>query len=306
MAYFGLSFTISLSIVISIAVPSIILAICSLIIYELWLQRGENDARTEQEYTDLVENYSTKSANIIDESMQEFLDAEKQRRYDVEENRLQNEIDRLDKIITALSNSQFDKKSTIFINKIRIKHCKKLLAKYHRQKDHIIIDMPYHYSEQFSQLRYSATALSVKEYKPNDTKHYIRGKRLGKYTATLITTVVGFNLFSPVIGGQNIFIALFMTILASATLFLSICRGYSHGYTAISVSSTGVYNTALMFINKAEAYCQNKNIPLYFISITENPVAPPEAQTQSIELKPAQEVVEEVKQISMNIFDNIT
>lgn len=297
ISYAGLQFSISLSLVVSVAIPSIILAVSCIILYELWIKTGRDDARSEKDYCDLVKEYQRVSTNLNEETMQEFIEAEKVRRYDVEYNRITHEIDRITKIVTMLE--ALDKRSKL--ETLRLSINKRRLVKLTKARECIVIDMPYTYSEQFDQLRYAADESKLKEYKPNDTAVYMSKRRANKYTTILTTTLVGLNIVSPTIGGQNWFIALFMTLLSAIALLSALISGFSTGYNAIAVSSTGVYKTAINFISKAEAYCAKYNKKLRYTNVANSTDIPDEFKTT--------EKVEETKieesQITMDIFNNL-
>lgn len=252
LAYAGLNFDLSTGIVWKVAVPSIVLAISSIIIYELWLKNGAESARNEKEYQDLVKTYDLKSKNLNDDVLQEALDAEKERRYKVEEYKLEQLIEKLQKSISTAD------------NKRRVKYLKKKLNHAIKQKDRIVVVLPFSRSEQFDELRYTTKSDKFKEYKPNDTRIYLRGQRTKKYISILTTTLVGLNAITVSAGASNILVAVFMTVLAAISLLMSLIFGFSAGYTSISVSSTGIYRTALSFIDKAQAYCLKYNKNLYY------------------------------------------
>ena len=109
MCYAGLTFSISVKLVVTVAVSSIVLAASSIIIYELWVRNGIQNAREEKEYVDLLKDYEKISNDINPEIMQEFIEAEKKRRHDVEENRLKVEIERVEKIIAHLKHDKASK-----------------------------------------------------------------------------------------------------------------------------------------------------------------------------------------------------
>ena len=298
ISYAGLQFSISLSLVVSVAIPSIILAVSCIILYELWIKTGRDNARSEKDYTELVKEYQRVSANLNEETMQEFIEAEKVRRYDVEYNRITHEIDRITKIVTMLE--ALDKRSKL--ETLRLSINKRRLVKLTKLRECIVIDMPYTYSEQFDQLRYAADESKLKEYKPNDTAVYMSKRRANKYTKILTTTLVGLNIVSPTVGGQNWFIALFMTLLSAIVLLSALISGFSTGYNAIAISSTGVYKTAINFISKAEAYCTKYNKKLRYTNVVNSTDIPDEFKTT--------EKVEETKieesQITMDIFNNLS
>ena len=302
ISYAGLTFSITLNVVVSVAIPSLILAISCIILYELWIKTGRDDARSEKEYTDLLAEYQKSSNNLNEEVMQEFIEAEKQRRYDVEYNKLTHEIDRIAKIITMLEG--LDKRNKL--EDIRLSMNKRRLVKLTKARECIVIDMPYTYSEQFDQLRYAADESKLKEYKPSDTAVYLSRRRANKYTTILTTTLVGLNIVSPAIGGQNWFIALFMTLLSAIALISSLISGFSTGYNSIAISSTGVYKTALNFISKAEAYCTKYKKQLRYCAIEEISDIPEEInKVEEIEQPQVEEVKADESQISMDIFDNL-
>lgn len=302
ISYAGLTFSITLNVVVSVAIPSLILAISCIILYELWIKTGRDDARSEKEYRDLLAEYQKSSSNLNEEVMQEFIEAEKQRRYNVEYNKLTHEIDRIVKIITMLEG--LDKRSKL--EDIRLSINKRRLVKLTKARECIVIDMPYTYSEQFDQLRYAADESKLKEYKPSDTAVYLSRRRANKYTTILTTTIIGLNVVSPAIGGQNWFIALFMTLLSAIALISSLISGFSTGYNSIAVSSTGVYKTALNFIDKAEAYCTKYKKQLRYVQVEEISEIPDDInKVEETEQPQVEEVKAEESQISMDIFDNL-
>lgn len=252
LAYAGLNFDLSTGIVWKVAVPSIVLAISSIVIYELWLKNGAESARNEKEYQDLVRTYDLKSKNLNDDIMQEALDAEKERRYKVEEHKLDQIINRLQKSINTTT------------SKTRLRYLNKKLKRTLKLKDNLVVVLPFSRSEQFDELRYTTKATKFKEYKPNDTQVYLRTQRTKKYISILTTTIVGLNAITVSAGASNWLVAIFMTILAAVSLLMSLIFGFSAGYTSISVSSTGIYKTALSFIDKAQAYCLKYNKNLYY------------------------------------------
>ena len=302
ISYAGLTFSISLKVIVSVAIPSVILAISCIILYELWIKTGRDDAKSEKEYIDLLKEYQTQSSHLNEEVMQEFIEAERQRRYDVEHNRITHEIDRITKIVNMLEGL----KNRTRLEAIRLSINKRRLVKLTKARECIIIDMPYIYSEQFDQLRYAADEGKLKEYKPNDTAIYVSKRRANKYTMIITTTLIGLNIVSPSIGGQNWFIALFMTLLSAIALISSLISGFSTGYNAIAVSSTGVYKTALNFIDKAEAYCEKYNKQLRYVPKEAVSEIPDEfKKVEETEQPQVEEVKAEESQISMEIFDNL-
>lgn len=252
LAYAGLDFDLATGIVWKVAVPSVILSISNIILYELWLRNGAESARSEKEYQDLQSTYNKKSKNLNEDIMQEFLDAEEERRYKVEEKRLEQLIERTEKLISTAN------------KKFRLKYLNKKLQKLIKLKDNIVIKLPYTRSEQFDELRYTIKDNKFKEYKPNDTQIYLRKQRSKKYMFTLTFTLFGINIISITASASNWLVALFMTILAAVMLLMSLVMGFSAGYTSINVYSAGIYKTALSFIDKAQAYCLKYNKTLYY------------------------------------------
>jgi type IV secretory pathway VirB3-like protein len=302
ISYAGLTFSISLKVIVSVAIPSIILALSCIILYELWIKTGRDDAKSEKEYIELLKEYQKQSSHLNEDVMQEFIEAEKQRRYNVEYNRLTHEIDRITKIVNMLS----ELKKLSKLEAIRLSINKRRLVKLTKARECIIIDMPYTYSEQFDQLRYAADESKLKEYKPNDTAIYVTRRRANKYTTIITTTLIGLNIVSPSIGGQNWFIALFMTLLSAIALISSLISGFSTGYNSIAVSSTGVYKTALNFIDKAEAYCAKYKKQLRYVQVEEISEIPDDInKVEETEQPQVEEVKAEESQISMDIFDNL-
>ena len=180
------------------------------------------------------------------------------------------------------------------------------MIKLTKARECIVVDMPYTYSEQFDQLRYAADESKLKEYKPNDTAIYMSKRRAKKYTTIITTTLIGLNIVSPSIGGQNWFIALFMTLLSAIALVSSLISGFSTGYNAIAISSTGVYKTALNFISKAEAYCDKYNKQLrYAPKETISEIPENLKKVEEIEQPQVEETKIEESQITMDIFDNL-
>lgn len=292
-----MTFSISVKLVVTVAVSSLILSASSIIIYELWVKSGIQNAKEEQDYIDLLRAYNDKSVNINSDIMQNFIEAEKERRYEVEKKKFETEIDRVEKIIKHISTNEPSN-----INKLRLYKNKKKLDRLQRHKDNIVIDMPYSYSEQFDQLRYASNETDCKEYKPNDTIIFLRGRRIKKYTFILTTTLIGLNGITISVGGQNWLISLFMTIISAIALIGSLVSGFSTGYISIAVSSTGVYRTAIDFINKAESYCKIHNLQLRDI-IEEQKVINSDTDKNIIE-KP-EEIVADQSQISMDIFNKL-
>lgn len=276
LAYAGLDFNISTSLVMKVAVPSVLLCISNLIIYELWLRNGAANARNEQEYKDLLMNYSNESKDINEDIMQEFLDAEYNRRYKVEEDKINTLINKCEKQSEYLNKQLADKPKTIVI-KARLVYNTKLIKKLYKHLDNISVDMPYSKSEEFDQLRYTANDAKYKEYKPNDTAKFLTKHRIKKYAMLITGCLVGINILSISLNGSNWLIAIFMGVLAAISLISSLVMGFSNGYNSISISSVGVYKTGLSFIEKAKAYCNKNNKQLYYTISKKAPDEIPES-----------------------------
>ena len=284
LAYMGLDFSLAGGIVLKVMVPSIILTISTLIIYELWLRNGAESARSEKEYQDLLSHYDVKSKNISEDILQEFLDAEKDRRYKVEESRLDKAIEKITKTLNTVN------------NKVRQKRLNRKLKILLKHKDNIDISLPFSRSEQFDELRYTIKDNKFKEYKPNDTQIYLTKQRLKKYTTAISFTLIGINIISVSVSSSNWLVALFMTAIAAISLIAALIAGFNVGYTSISVYNTGVYKTAINFIDKAQAYCLKYNKSLYYVA-KEQTDDIPELLTKSTE---TQETLEQ--EIGKNLF----
>lgn len=232
--------------------------------------------------------------------MQEFLDYEKKRRYDIEYKRLSREIENAEQSIRVLENYTDEK--DIKLNKFKLKCNKKILRKLVKERNSIYIDMPYIYSEQFDQLRYPCINSKYKEFKPNDTIIYMRKNRTGKYIKIMTATLIGINLFMPQMlsSVSNWLGSLFTIAISIAGLIGALVSGFGVGYNSISKSSVGVYTTALSFIEKAETWSANNNKQLRVISCTE-------IEADNIK-KPVNEEPTEIKKSYENpidIFNNL-
>ena len=118
--YLGPEITLTSALIFRLAVPSIIVAISTTMLYELWIQNGRRTAYEEQDYIDLLKNYAKKSDGLYYPNVQAFLDYEEKRRFTVAEERLTNMIDRDISLIEKIKNTT-DK--TIW-DKVRIKQLK--------------------------------------------------------------------------------------------------------------------------------------------------------------------------------------
>lgn len=248
----GAEFSVKGLLTSGFGVSSVLLTIGNLLLYELWLKNGQNNGKDEQEYKDCLNDFEGKSKNIHPDRMQNFIEYEKQRRYEVEEKKIQKEIELLDR---KLSKGNLSKRARFY-----------LLKRKQRLQDHAItVDMPYKVSEEFDALRYSIKDDKKKEYKPNDTRIYLRKQRASKYTTTTFFAVFSINLI--VMGGLNgaWMEALFSFLVAVVTIVISITTGFSNGYTSITVSNFGVYKTANDFIDKAISWCTMNGFSLYYL-----------------------------------------
>jgi len=270
LLYLGPEINLSTKIVYRLAVPSIILAISSIIVYELWIKNGRSNAREEQEYIDLLKLFVLKSENLEYSTLQEFLDEEFKRRYKLEQDRLTRKLQRENELLDKLQRERLpgSRKFTLkdrwelHITKVNIKVLNSALGT-------IRITMPYEKSEEFDYLRYNLEDTIYKEFKPNDTKKHLNQRRIKTYVKTVTFAIVGLNAFT--IGGSmgNAWVAFIMTSLAAITLISSCIGGFSTGYHNIRVISTGVYKTANSFLDQAVAYCKRKGKDLYYKGITD-------------------------------------
>jgi len=257
----GVDIDLRTQFVSKVAIPSVLLALSNLILYELWLKNGTDNAKSEPEYIQLIQEYQSLSENLNSDTMQEYLDAEKDRRYLLEYNRISKVIEKKTKEIEFLETSDLIKEHRRLH---KIKRCKKKLSRLYTSRENVVINLPFTTSEQFDQLRYASMEFGFKEYKPSDTKRYLISKRSAKYISLTTFSLLSLNLMSATVAcGNNWLVAIFMTVLSAASLMAALISGFSNGYSAISVFSTGVYNTAKNFISKARAYCNKHNKSLY-------------------------------------------
>lgn len=293
LLYLGPEISINGKIVVRLAVPSIVLAMSRIVILELWIINGRRSASEEDDYIELLKTYSTKSENLFYPTMQSFLDYERNRRYQVEEDRLRRLLNR--------ETSSLEKSLKIpepnLKQRFSIRKSKQLIQTLETKLNSIKISMPYEKSEEFDYLRYNIQDVVYKEYKPSDTQIHLRTRRTKKYLNTFTFTLVGFNLFT--IGGTmgNLWVAIIMTLLAAISLIMSIFSGFSTGYNNIKVISTGVYKTAISFIDQAVAYCKKEHKDLYYKGVTEFKelsVAVPQIVAKELDIfaKAAEEVTE--------------
>lgn len=251
LAYSGAEFNIKGLITGGIAVSSVLLMISNIVIYELWMRNGQENGRKEQEYVDTVAEFESKSKNIRSGTMQEFIVWEEARRYDVEKRKIEAEIDKLTKRLEKKDLSE-KARSNIVIKRQKL-------------QDHIIeIDMPYKVAEEFDELRYSVKDVKSKEYKPNDTRRFLKKNRIQKYVLTATFTIFSINLIIMGEMTKDWWSVVLAVALAIIVLIIAIVAGFSNGYSSIMVSNLGVYKTANDFIDKAIGWCERKNISLYY------------------------------------------
>ena len=248
----GAEFSVKGLLTSGFGVSSVLLTIGNLLLYELWLKNGQNNGKDEQDYKDCLADFESKSKNIHSDRMQNFIEYERERRYAVEEKKIQKELDLLERKLSKQNLSPRAKKYL-------------LKRKQMLQDSVIIVDMPYKVSEELDALRYSVKDERKREYKPNDTRLYLRKQRLTKYSTTTFFAVFSINLI--VMGGLNgaWMEALFSFLVAVVTIIISITTGFSNGYTSITVSNYGVYKTANDFIDKAVSWCTSKGFSLYYL-----------------------------------------
>lgn len=266
LLYIGPDIKLDIGFQTKLALTSGVLAISSSVLYELWLKNGRIEASNETEYRDLLKTYSQKSDGLHYPTLQEFLDYERQRRYDVEYDRLDRILEREKSLLEKMEKSPYQK----FVDKIRRRSCKRRIRRIVRALDRIKIYMPYEKSEEFDYMRYSIQDIVYKEYSPKDTNNHLIKARTKKYSTTLTLTIVGFNFFS--IGSSmtnNLWQAAIMFVLAALSLLMAVIGGFSTGYNNIKIVGTGVYNTANSFLDQAVAFCRRHRKDLYYKGLTE-------------------------------------
>lgn len=286
LLYIGPEITLDLKFFTRFSVAGIILCISIVIIYELWCKSGQDKAKTEKEYVELMKEFNAKSTNMDYETMQQYLDYEEKRRYDVEYDKYSRLIVRdtelLEKIQKDIETSKVaaskldpskkqDKKKIKKLlhvsleNIIKISTLKKKIKHLNQKRTNIVIKMPYVKSEEFDYLRYNTTSENFKEYAPHDTARYLNVNRAKRYITAITFALFGINMlsFAGTMGG-NLWYAIFMTLLSVISLVMTIISGFTTGYKSISVVSTGVYKTAVEYINKAIVYCERNNKELYY------------------------------------------
>ena len=284
--YFGPEISLDFRFFTRLTVSSIILCISIVIIYELWSKSGQDKAKEEKEYIDLLSTFDTLSSNMDYSTMQDYLDYEEKRRYTVEYEKysrlIQRDSELLKKIREDISKRKTEASKLELKKKTDKKKYKKLMRtsiedrwkirvltrrikSNSRKRTNIVIKLPYVKSEEFDYLRYNINSEGFKEYSPEDTKKYMRVHRTKKYGQTISLALFGVNMlsFGSTFGG-NYWYALFMTILTIVTLVGAVVSGFAVGYKSISIVSTGVYKTANEYINKALVYCERHGKELYY------------------------------------------
>ena len=276
--YYGPEITLNTQIIVRLAVPSVILLFSIIIVYNMWITNGQQSAAKEKDYIDLQDKYKTKSDHLYYPTLQDFLDYEEKRRYQVEETRLARIINRETSLVTKMEESVekdkearkklkrlkrfFTSKNTV--ERIRIKWAKRRIKKLHKAKDSIRIVMPYDKSEEFDYLRYNTEDTEYKEWSPKATSKHLRSAKIKKYVNASTVTLFGFNILSMGATTNGGWAAFVMTVLAALSLVLAVVQGYLTGYKNISVISTGVYKTAISFIDQADSYCVRLNKQLRY------------------------------------------
>ena len=270
LLYAGPQINFITDLVFHLAVPSIVLAISAIVVYELWIQNGRRSAYEEEDYINLLKEYSTKSDNLDYASLQNFLDNELTRRYNVEKDRLTRRLERENELLAKLKAGRLPgarKKSLrdwidAIIAQANVNAITRALGT-------IRVTMPYEKSEEFDYLRYNLQDVVYKEFSPDDTRKHLNARRTKKYIGTLTFTIIGFNVIS--IGGNfgNFWVAVVMSCLAAITILASVIGGFSTGYYNIKIVSTGVYKTANSYIDQAVAYCKRYSKDLYYRGPTE-------------------------------------
>lgn len=247
----GAEFSLGAFFTSSLGVESVLLSIGTVVLYELWLRNGETNGRAEKDYQDCIELFQSKSKNISPERMQMFIEAEKQRRYKVEEKRIMKELENV--------NKQLEKKT---LSKAARKFLEK---KKQRLEDHVIVvDMPYKVSEEIEGLRFAVKDNNKREYKPSATRRYLAGRRVKKYATTIFFAMFSVNVIvMGAINGRWLDTVLAL-IVAVVCITMAVVGGFTSGYRAITITSFGVYQTANEFIDKAVSWCTKNGFSLYY------------------------------------------
>lgn len=275
MTYLAPELKFDINLITKMAVSSVILCLSNMLIYELWVKNGSDNAREETDYQTLLKTYDKKSDGMNYDTMQLCIDHEEKRRYDVEYDRLTRIIDRDTNLLEKLEVIEYEKVEVEgqvpteikkkASEKLRIWYLKRKISRLTKARDTIVIKLPYAKSEEFDYLRYNLEDSIYKEYAPNDTKRYLGSHRMKKYIFIVTFTMIGINILSfGASFGQNILMAIFMTMLAAVSIILSLVTGFSNGYHSIKIVSTGVYKTANEFIDRSIAYCKTIGKDLYY------------------------------------------
>lgn len=284
--YFGPEVSLDFRFFTRLTVASIVLCISIIIIYELWSKTGQDKAKIEKEYTELLREFDKLSTNIDYATMQEYLDYEEKRRYNVEYDKYTKLINRDSDLLKKIkddiqkrketaSNLDHNKKSDkkllrkllhiSFEDKLKMRLLTKRIKDNNKRRDSIYIKLPYIKSEEFDYLRYNVNSEGFKEYTPDDTKKYMRVHRTKKYIQSVTLALFGVNMlsFGTTVSG-NYWYAAIMTLLTIVSLVGAVVSGFSVGYKSIAIVSTGVYKTANEYINKAVVYCERNKKDLYY------------------------------------------
>lgn len=284
--YIGPEITLDMKFFTRLSVASIILCISIILIYELWCKSGQDKAKEEKDYQDLMREFDEKSMNMDYSTMQEYLDFEEKRRYNVEYDKYSKLILRDTELLKKIQDdiekrrleaSKLDPKKkndrrkirrllhVSLEDKLKMSSLKNKIKYYTKKRTNIVIRMPYIKSEEFDYLRYNVTSDNFKEYAPHDTRRFLVANRAKKYLTTVTFAIFGVNMlsFAGSMSG-NVWYAVFMTLLSLVTLVMAIVSGFTTGYKSINIVSTGVYKTAVEYINKAQVYCERNGKELYY------------------------------------------
>ena len=274
MTYLALKLEFTIDVIPTMAFSSVILCLSNMLIYELWVKNGSDNAREETEYQTLLKTYNKKSDGMNYDTLQLCIDHEEKRRYDVEYDRLTRIIDRDTKLLEKLEVVEYEKVKVEgqvpteikkkASEKLRLWYLKRKISRLTKARDAIVIKLPYAKSEEFDYLRYNLEDSIYKEYAPNDTKRYVGSHRTKKYVFIITFTMIGINTLSVNVSNGNILIAIFMTMLAAVSIISSLVTGFNNGYNSIKIVSTGVYKTANEFIDRSIAYCKTIGKDLYY------------------------------------------
>lgn len=251
IASLGAKFDISGALTVGLGVASVLLLVGSLLLYELWLKNGQENGKEQQEFQDALELFIKQSKNIHNSTMQDFIEWEKARRYDVEKHKIETEIERLEERLKRKDLSEKGRTN--------------LILKIQNLKYYVIeVDMPYSIAEELDEMKYSVNDVEAKEYKPNSARKALKRNRLQKYIMSTIFTLFSINIIAMAGIESNGWQVLFTFLMAVVTVTLSIVIGFLNGYNIIMRNTLGMYNTANDFIDKALGWCKGKGISLYY------------------------------------------